>query len=76
MKMSNDNRTLDAKIKSDHWEDLEYTEMSQEERSKTEALIQELSYWAEFLEDPSMNAMTPSERLRKRVRQLQDKLSQ
>ena len=34
------------------------------------AVIRELSQWASFFDDPSMNAMTPSERLRERIEKL------
>lgn len=34
------------------------------------ARIDELSHWASFFDDSNMNAMTPSDRLRKRIREL------
>jgi len=34
------------------------------------AVIRELSHWASFFDDPLMNAMTPSERLRERIEKL------
>lgn len=38
----------------------------------SEAVIAELEHWARFFEDPSMNAMTPSERLRQRIEKLEE----
>lgn len=35
-----------------------------------EAVREELTYWADFFSDPSMNGMTSAERLRKRIEQL------
>jgi len=37
---------------------------------QNDAVARELSYWTTFFDDPKMNAMTPSERLRERIKNL------
>lgn len=45
---------------------------SQLKEAELKGRIKEASHWADFFEDPSMNALTPSERLYKRTNQLQE----
>ena len=42
-------------------------------KNEKQIIIKELSYWASFFEDKSMNALTPSERLRERIDDLLEK---
>lgn len=53
--------------------DLEALLLTVQEQTDRESRIDVLLYWADFFEDPSMNAMTPSERLRKEVKKLRSK---
>lgn len=52
-----------------------YIHESQVEQEKLKAQIKELAHWSDFFEDSSMNALTPSERLSKRIKQLQSQLN-
>ena len=54
-------------VTTDHRENFVAELLALIEQKTQQAVTTELSHWASFFEDPSMNAMPPSERLRRRI---------
>lgn len=45
---------------------------AQQQEAVLRGKMRELTHWSEFFRDESMNALTPSERLEKRIRDISD----